>query len=208
MILRRVVGMLVALLVLAGTGMPAHAQSAAENIRSLLEQRDREIKEILGETGSEIEAEERERLKTVINENIDFRAMGRRALGPHWGDLSEAQREDFLCTFSEVVRSQSLADLEIYRSRVSYEQIEVSGDSAYVRTINYQGDTEIPVAYEMERKEASWRVTDIVIDEVSTAESYARSFQTVIRKRGFETLMQSLRKKLNQDAASQEESST
>jgi phospholipid transport system substrate-binding protein len=77
-----------------------------------------------------------------------------------------------------------------------------------VRTINYQGDTEIPVAYEMERREGSWRVTDIVIDEVSTADSYARSFQTVIRKRGFETLMQSLRKKLKTDAASQEESST
>jgi len=33
---------------------------------------------------------------------------------------------------------------------------------------------------------------------VSTAESYARSFQTVVRKRGFEALMTSLRKKRNE----------
>lgn len=198
----------IAVLWIATVAGPVLAQDPSDQIRSMLEERDREIKSILGEAGSEIGPDERERLKTVINENIDFGAMGRRALGPFWGDLSEDERTDFLTTFSEVVRAQSLSDLEIYRSSVTYDQIHVSGDSAYVETLNLQGDTEIPVDYELNRRDGIWRVVDIVIDEVSTAESYARSFRAVIRKRGFETLMQSLRKKIEAEASTDEESST
>lgn len=190
--------------------LPARAQSESpsERIRALLEERDREIKEILGEAGREITAAERESLKTVINDNIDFGAMGRTALGPFWAELSAEQQTDFTETFSRVVRSQSLSDLKIYRSAVTYQQIDVSGDSAYVRTLNRRDDTEIPVDYELRREDGTWRVVDIVIDEVSTADSYARSFRAVIRKRGFETLMQSLRKKLEREASSSEETST
>jgi phospholipid transport system substrate-binding protein len=49
----------------------------------------------------------------------------------------------------------------------------------------------------LNRKDGEWRVVDIVLDDVSTAEGYARSFQTVIRKRGFDALMTSLNKKLD-----------
>lgn len=204
-------GVLCALvLVLGFTSGPvlAQAQSPAEEIRALLEERDREIKEILGEAGREISPAERESLKTVINENIDFGAMGRTALGSLWADLTEEEQTDFTTTFSEVVRSQSLSDLEIYRSAVTYEQIDVSGDSAHVQTINRRDETEIPVDYELRRENGTWRVVDIVIDEVSTAESYARSFRTVIRKHGFDTLMESLRNKLEREASPSEESST
>jgi phospholipid transport system substrate-binding protein len=39
---------------------------------------------------------------------------------------------------------------------------------------------------------------------VSTAEGYARSFQTVVQQRGFETLMKSLRKKRDEVTATEE----
>jgi phospholipid transport system substrate-binding protein len=48
----------------------------------------------------------------------------------------------------------------------------------------------------MTRGEGGWHVTDVSIDDVSTVEGYARSFQSMIRKRGFDALMQRLREKL------------
>jgi len=97
--------------------------------------------------------------------------------------------------FRDIVRAQSLADLEVYNSRVAYEDIKVDGDSAYVETLTEYEGTQTPVVYDLQKQDTTWVAQDIIVDGVSTAESYARSFQTVIRKRGFDALMTSLKKK-------------
>lgn len=173
----------------------AQAQSSTEaEIRQMLENRDQQIKSILGES-EDYDAEQRAQLKGLINGVIDFRVMGQRALGPHWDDLNHEQRDEFVSVFSDVVRAQSMSDLGVYNSAVTYDQIDVHGDSAFVRTqTKYEGRT-TPVEYVLERRDEEWRAEDIIVDGVSTAEGYARSFQTVVRQRGFDTLMKSLQKK-------------
>ncbi len=195
--LYRTFSLFLSALLLAGVlALPAQAQSAdrEQEIRQLLEQRDREIKTLLGDSQSLTDAE-REELKALINGLIDFRAMGRAAPGPHWADLTPAQREEFVDVFADVVRAQSLADLDPYRAQVSYESIEVEGDNAHVETLaTYEGER-IPVAYALVYEDGQWRARDIIVDRVSTVGGYERSFQTVIRKRGFGALMESLREK-------------
>ena len=195
-----VVGLL--LLVLAACPVrPALAQTdGADAIQQMLEQRDQQIKSILqGDTT--FTAQQREELQTLINGVIDFRAMAQQALGPFWADLSDTQRSEFVNVFRDIVRSQSLADLEVYNSEVTYNTIDVSGDSAFVRTTTQYRGTSANVEYVLERQEGTWLAEDVIVDDVSTAESYARSFQTVVRKRGFEALMNSLRKKREQIVA-------
>jgi phospholipid transport system substrate-binding protein len=186
---------LVALLTFGGA-QTAMAQPAQE-IQQMLEQRDQEIKTILqGDTT--FTATQREELKTLINGVIDFRAMGQQALGPFWSDLTPEQRTEFVEVFREIVRAQSLSDLEVYNSEVAYESIDVVGDSAYVQTATTYRGTSANVEYVLRKEDSEWYATDIVVDDVSTAQSYARSFQTLIRKRGFDALMNSLRKKRDQ----------
>ena len=189
-------GLVVFLLALF-TAAPAHAQTPEQEIRQMLEQRDQQIKSILqGDTT--FTDQQREELKTLINGLIDFEAMGRQALGPFWNDLTEEQRAEFVDVFRDIVRSQSLADLEVYNSKVTYDEITVEGDSAYVvTTTSYQG-TSANVEYDLARQDTTWLAEDIIVDDVSTTQSYARSFQTVIRKRGFDALMESLRNKREQ----------
>jgi len=199
-------GLLAAVLLLGMGLTPAHAQgdaATATEIRQMLEARDQQIKDIL--EGSEAyTAEQRTELKALINGVIDFAVMGQRALGPHWEDLSIEQQEEFVAVFRDVVRAQSMSDLGVYNSKVTYDQIDVHGDSAFVRTrTKYEGRT-TPVEYVLERREEEWRAEDIIVDGVSTAEGYARSFQTVVRQRGFETLMESLRKKRDEVTATEE----
>ncbi|MFB6230329.1 MAG: phospholipid-binding protein MlaC [Salinibacter sp.] len=174
----------------------AQGPSATEaKIRQMLEERDQQIKTILKGEDGDYTAKQRERLKGLINGVIDFRIMGKRALGPYWDDLSTEQRAEFIDVFRDVVRAQSMSDLGVYNSEVTYGQIQVQGDSAFVRTTTkYEGRT-TPVEYVLERRGGKWRAEDIIIDGVSTAEGYARSFQNIIRKRDFQTLMESLRKK-------------
>ena len=201
---------LVALL-FVGISLPVAAQQSgssdeAESIRTMLEERDTEIKSILNGSESDFTSAQREELMTLINGFIDFRAMGQHALGPFWSDLTEEQRSEFVDVFQGVVRQQSLSDLEAYNSEVTYDRIDVEEDSAFVRTTTrYQGN-DTPVDYVLHRRDSTWLATDIILDEVSTAEGYARSFQNVMRKRGFDTLMNSLRARLErseQDANTQ-----
>lgn len=192
--------LLVTLLLLTAGGFStvavAQPQSESAEVRQLLDQRDREIKKLLGNKEALSDAE-REDLKNVVNDGIDFEGMGRYALGAFWSEITPGQREEFVEVFSEIVRAQSLSNLDVYRSNVTYKDVTVDGDSAYVVTSTVYKDVPTNVDYVLTRKDERWRVQDIILDEVSTAEGYARSFQTVIRKRGFDALMTSLHKKLD-----------
>lgn len=173
----------------------AFAQDREQEIRTLLEERDQEIKAALGDQ-NEFTQEQREQLKAVINDGIDFEAMGREALGPYWSDLTEAQQTEYIDLFTEIVRAQSLSDLDVYRSTVTYGEITVEGDSARVVTTTTYDNKNAEVVYELHAVPGGgWLVGDIILDEVSTEQGYARSFQSAIRKRGFDGLMNSLRKK-------------
>ena len=195
----RILATLLLFLFVGGTVSAANATAQdpdkAQEIRKLLEQRDREIKNVLGDKKTFTDAQ-RAKLKEVVNKGIDFEAMGRQALGEYWKETTPKQREEFVEVFSEIVRAQSLSNLEVYRSKVTYKDVKVEGASARVLTTTVYKDVPTEVSYVMGLNDGEWMVQDIILDDVSTADGYARSFQTVIRKKGFDALMTSLNKKL------------
>ncbi len=186
--------LLAGLLFVGALAAPAQAQDRAKEIRTLLEQRDREIKSVLGDKQKLTQAQ-RDRLTDLINGVIDFKAMAKAALGPHWSKLTAPQRTEFVALFSDIVRAQSLANLDVYRSKVTYDKIDAKGNDARVVTTTVYKDVPTEVIYLMHFVDGAWYVTDIVLDEVSTADGYARSFQTVVRKKGYPALKTSLEKK-------------
>jgi phospholipid transport system substrate-binding protein len=181
--------------------LPARAQDREAEIRTMLEERDAQIKTLLGDGDTFTDAQ-REQLRDVINDGINFRAMGKLALGKYWDGLSSEQRTDFVDVFSEIVRIQSLSDLDVYRAVVTYEDITVSGDSAQVVTAIVYKDVPTQVEYLMGLEENTWHVVDIILDGVSTADGYAGSFQALIRKKGFDALMDKLRQRREEVNAS------
>lgn len=175
------------------------AQKDASDIKQLFEERDREIKALLGPKGTEYTEEQREKLKNIINGNIDYGEMAQFALGDMYDDLSAEKQNEFIDLFSTIIRDQSLNKLDIYRAKVTYEDITVEEDSAFVSTIAEMDKVRTPVSYELKYKEKDgtqqWVVTDMIIDDVSTAGSYHQQFQRIIRKKGFDSLMETLRKR-------------
>lgn len=179
-------------ILLAGTVV---AQSGEQQIRDMLNERDDEIKELLGPEGTSYTDEQRAELKEIINGVIDFRSMAQYALGDTFSEISEERRDRFVELFATVVRDQSLNRLEIYRANVQYEEIEVNVDQATVQTLAQLENVRTPVGYEMEKRKGEWIVTDFSIDGVSTSESYNTQFQNIIRKRGFDALFDSLERR-------------
>ena len=198
--------LLVGLLLILGLAAPsALAQSDRQDIRTLLEQRDRELKQAIRpliDNPDRATPAQKERVQDLINELLNFREMSRRILGPYWADLSPARRTEFVEVFSAIVRAQSLGDLEAYNAPVTYEEIRVAGDTAFVRTRTTYRDKPADIVYHLGRTDGQWFAHDIVVDEVGTVDGYARSFRSVIRKKGFDALMTSLRKKRDEVTAS------
>lgn len=176
------------------TSESVFAQATSE-IRSLMDQRDKEIKELVGPEGTTHTDEQKERLKDIINGIIDYGAMAKIALESTFDTITPEQRTEFIDLFSTIIRNQSLNKLDIYRASIEYNQIDVESNTAMVKTTATLDNIRTPVSYSMEKRGDSWFITDMAIDNVSTAESYRRSFQNVIRRRGFDALLESLRKR-------------
>lgn len=171
------------------------AQNGADEIRAMLDERDEEIKELLGPKGSEYTQEQRDRLKDIINDVIDFRTMSETALGDTYNEVSEEEREEFVSLFSTIIRDNSLNRLDIYRAEVTYNDITVDNGDAEVKTTAQLENVRTSVDYDMELQDGTWQIIDMSIDDVSTAESYNRQFQSIIRQRGFDALLESLRRR-------------
>lgn len=184
------------MLVVAGVG---HAQASNLNdsneIKQLMQKRDAEIKALMGPKGTKHTNEQTEKLKSIINDMVDFEAMAKTALQDTWSEATPAQQKEFVDLFSKIIRDQSLAKPDIYRASVTYEDVSVNGGTAMVKTLAVFDNVRTPVSYAMSKKGTKWFITDIIIDNVSTAASYQKSFQNTIRKRGFASLLDALRKR-------------
>jgi len=186
----------IAVLCVLLASMPAASQSPQAEVRTLLQNRDAEIKRLLGASDAEVTGERREQLRSMVNGIIDFRAMSRGALGTHWDDLSDAQKTEFTSVFGGIIRGQSLRNMKPYRAAITIESVDVSGTEARAVISSTVDDVAMTVSYDLSHTTGEWRIVDVVVDDVSTVEGYARSFQSVVRKRGFDVLMERLRKKL------------
>jgi phospholipid transport system substrate-binding protein len=188
----KTLGLLIISIFFAGFAL---AQDGEQQIRQMLNERDAEIKKLIGTEGSSYTQEQRNQLKEIINGVIDFRSMAEFALEDTYTEISEERRERFVELFATIVRDQSLNRLEIYRAEVEYEEIIVDGNQATVSTVAQLENVRTPVGYEMENRAGEWVVTDFLIDGVSTAGSYNTQFQNIIRQRGFDALFDSLERR-------------
>ncbi|MDI6400564.1 ABC transporter substrate-binding protein [Balneolaceae bacterium ANBcel3] len=190
---------LILFLFLAGTTSElAFAQSPEQEVRSILEERDRQIKDLLGDRNSDYTEEQREKLRGIVNDMMDYKSMGKYALDATYQELTREEQEEFIDLFSKIIRDQSLQQLDIYRAEVIYDQITVDENRAKVTTTAILDNNRVPVLYRMEQMDGEWVIIDMSVDNAWTAESYRRSFQNIIRRRGFDALMENLRRRAGQ----------
>ena len=178
----------------------AVAASAAEDDPiAFLKGHDAEVQAILAEAPADsLPPAEREEIKKHINAAFDFRELSRLALGDYWEERSPAERDHFAETFSSIIREQNFASFFRYyrEGEIRYESAEVQGDAAVVQAVAPVRDEQIEIVYKLHQVEGLWRIYDLVIDGVSTAEGNRRRYARYIEKNGYEQLIVQLDKQL------------
>ena len=173
----------------------ALALAAAPGPLSVVKTADAEVQKVLAASDATTE-----QLAARADDFVDFAELAKRAMGAEWAKLSKKQQEDFSQTMKGLLRA-SYAQKAVKEGRggtgakVDYGEEKVEGNEAMVSTrLNVKQDTYL-VAYKLYRPDAkgSWRIYDVVTDEVSLVTTYSDQFRQVIAKKGFDGLLKSLK---------------
>lgn len=186
---------LTAVALLVSTVSPALAGAPTD----ALKQRVDRVVQILGEPG-----DHRAAIRSIAHETFDFEEMARRALGPHWNSRTPEERREFVPLFTDLLERSYIGRIEAGRGgTVAYVGESAQGDEATVRTrVTTEQRSEIPIDYRMHRKDGRWLVYDVNIEGVSLVNNYRSQFNSVIQSSSFAALLDRLRAKEPDAAAS------
>lgn len=202
--LRCVVLLLGAALATGWDGPPAAAQETAGTAPvEVVRERNAAVERILESAGDSVDEATRERLKDVINGLMDFRELSRRALGRHWEERTEEERDEFVAVFRELVRNSSVRRLGIYRAdSVAYRPSEISDGEARVVTVAHRGRDSVEIVYHLHRDDGEWKAYDVVIDGSSTLRTYRDSFSRQLARASYEAMYRRLVDRLERERES------
>ena len=140
----------------------------------------------------------KDKLRVIYVNMFDEVELSRRSLGMNWNKLNNAQRQEFVKLFEQVLEKAYADKILAYTN----EKIEftkesmISGNLAEVRTKVITASKEIPITYRVILKDGAWRVYDVVIENVSLVQNYRTQFNDILAKNTPEQLLEILRKKV------------
>jgi phospholipid transport system substrate-binding protein len=142
-----------------------------------------------------------EQLSQVVERFVDFQELSKRALGGTWAKLTPAQRQEVSSAMEGLLRA-SYAQKAISQSKVlakvRYGEETIVGKEARVNTTLLVGGDEIPVNYKLHQQKGTWRIYDVITEDVSLLETYKEQFGTLLREKGFDGLLATLKAKREQ----------
>lgn len=199
----RLIATAVMLTLLAG---PAAAGGPLDKIRETV---DDVLTVLADETlqAPENQAARRERLRQAVYRRFGFEEMARRALGRHWRDLNDNQRQEFVALFSDLLERSYIAKIESAGtgSKVDYtrESIDEEGYASVQSVVTNPLDSQIEVEYRLLQRDGTppWEVYDIVIEGVSLINNYRTQFNNIIHRTSYDALVKQLRLKQEQEEA-------
>lgn len=146
------------------------------------------------------------RVRDLALPQFDSREIAKRTLGIHWRDRTEEQREEFIDLVIDLVEKTYSSTLDNYR-----EDTEFFFDREYIDGTYAEVDSRVTAPslnktfslnYRLHLVKGRWLIYDVVIENVSMVRNYRTQFNRIINKSSYESLVQSIRSKLEQLAAS------
>ncbi|MGH7372909.1 MAG: MlaC/ttg2D family ABC transporter substrate-binding protein [Candidatus Rokuibacteriota bacterium] len=142
--------------------------------------------------------ERRVAVRKIANEIFDFGEIAKRSMARHWQPLSEAQRNEFVGLFADLLERSYISKIETYGGeKIQYTAERADGEYATVSTrIITKNGTEVPVDYRLIKRPGDrWLVYDVSIEGVSLVSNYRTQFNKIIQTTSYNELVSKLRNK-------------
>ncbi len=139
-------------------------------------------------------------VKQIVDRHFDYREMAKRSLGAAWNKLNNAQRDEFVRLFAELLEASYADKIDHYakRVRIDYTGESLDGEYAEVRTVVVRPNDRIPLNYRLLNESGNWMVYDVTIEGVSLVSNYRSQFSRIISESSYAELVKRLRNKVNE----------
>ena len=179
-----------ATVVLSAAVAAANAATPTETVSSTVDA----VISVLQSADASDDAKKR-RVKSIISNHFDFRAMANRVLATNWKSATKKQRTRFTSLFKELLSNTYWVKISGYEDEaVEYIGERMRNDKlATVKTLIKTPTVDIPVDYKMYRRDdGGWYAYDVVIEQVSLVRNYRGTFQQIVRDVGIDGLITQL----------------
>lgn len=126
----------------------------------------------------------RQQIENDVRKIFDFSEFSSRTVGPRWRTFSPEEKKNFSDAFANLLFNTYLNKITGYNGEQAQYLGEVSspdGKLVEVRTaILMSGGKKIPVSYRMLHKDGTWRVYDVIIENISLVKNYRTQFQDIL----------------------------
>jgi len=138
------------------------------------------------------------KLRVVYDVMFDDVELSRRTLARNWNKLNNAERREFVLLFRQVLEKAYVDKILSYTNEkiVFDREIMRAENLAEVQTRIITSAKEIPIGYRVIRKNNTWKVYDVVVENVSLVQNYRTQFADILAKNTTAQLLETLRKKV------------
>jgi phospholipid transport system substrate-binding protein len=186
--------MVLAMLFVAASGVAADATPEAI-VKSTVE----EVLTVIQKTKDRRALRELAEQKVVSQ--FDFREMTRLAVGPAWRDATPQQQKALEDAFRSLLVSTYTAALS--RAGGTERTVEVKPaqpqqgqDDVVVKTfVKEPGRQPLEIDYRMAKRDETWKVYDVLVENLSLVTTYRSSFAEEIKRSGIDGLIKALNEK-------------
>ena len=123
--------------------------------------------------------------------------MAKRSLGAQWQKRSPAEQKEFTKAFTDLLEGAYVDKLESYNGeKVRFVNDRQDQDHTEVSTkvVDKKGQ-EYSVDYRLHQVNGDWKVSDVVIENVSLVNNYRSQFNRVLAKSSYQELIETMKQK-------------
>jgi len=175
---------------------PAYAATPLETAREDVNK----VLEILRDKTASKEVKKKN-IEDIYGRMFDEVELSKRSMGKGWTALNSSEQKEFVKLFREILKKAYIDKILSY----SDEKIDFTGETklsesqAEVQTRVITSSEQIPINYRMIMKNDTWKVYDVVVENVSLIRNYRSQFRSILSKNTPEQLLEILRKKVEKE---------
>ena len=140
----------------------------------------------------------KQKLWAIYEGMFDDIELAKRTLGRNWNNMTVEQRKEFVPLFRQVLEKAYIDKILDYADeKVIFERETMSSKTqAEIHSKVATASKEIPITYRVLLKDGSWKVYDVVVENVSLVLNYRNQFNEILAKDTPAQLIETLRKRV------------